>query len=300
MLGYEKSLFILAFDHRSSIVKKFFGSEKADLDLGQVQKFIEIKKIIYQGFKKALTAGIPQDQAAILIDEEFGDPVLREAKKEGFIFALAVEKSGQSEFDFEYGEKFAEHIEKYHPSFVKALVRYNPEENYNLNLRQKEKLKILNDFCKSQDYKFLLELLVPATEIQLIKLDNNLARYNNEVRPRLTLQIIKEFQDFGLEPDIWKIEGMEKQSDYENMVKQIRSDNREDIGMVILGRGENKTQVEKWLLAGKGIEGIIGFAIGRTIFQEPILNFLQGKITPDQAVEKIRKNYQYFYKLFTS
>ena len=125
-LGYNKSLFILPFDHRSSFSKIFQDKDS----------IVSAKWIIYEAFKKALSDGIPKDSAAILVDEEFGDKILLDAKNNGFTTILTTEKSGQKEFTLEYGSEFAKHIEKYKPTFAKALIRYNPEDKNDSKVRQ--------------------------------------------------------------------------------------------------------------------------------------------------------------------
>ena len=119
-LGYTKNLFILPFDHRSSFAKIFQDKDN----------IASAKWIIYEAFKKALQDGISKDQSAILVDEEFGDKILIDAKNNGFTTILTTEKSGQKEFEFEYGNDFSKHIEKYNPTFVKALIRYKPNANW--------------------------------------------------------------------------------------------------------------------------------------------------------------------------
>lgn len=297
MLTNNKQLFMLPFDHRSSLAKKIFGKE--NLSSAEVQKFIEMKNIIYEGFKKALLAGVPKDSAAILVDEEFGNDILKDAKKQNINFALPVEKSGKDEFDFEFGDDFVSHIEKFQPTFVKALLRYNPEGNVIMNSRQRKKLIILSSWCKNNSYNFLLEMLIPATETQMASVDNEVTRFNNEIRPVLALKAINELQNANIKPIIWKIEGFDAPNDYNNTITEIKRNNS-DSEMITLGRGENQMQVEKWLTAGKNIPGMIGFAIGRTIFQEAILEFFNNKVTANQAAEKICANYLYFYQIFNS
>ncbi len=298
-LGYNKPLFILAFDHRASFVKKMFGiSGKPTAE--QVKKIAESKKIIFEGFKKAVVLGIPKASAAVLVDEQFGDAVLRGAKKENFLTCLATEKSGLPEFEFEYGEIFGKHIEKYRPNFVKALVRYNPDGDHLLNTRQRTKLKFLSDFCHENGYKFIIEPLIPPTGEQLAEVDDDELKYDLEVRPELTVSMIEQLQEGGVEADVWKIEGLETPSEYEAVVKQSRENGREDSAVVVLGRAAPISQVEDWLNAGRGVSGVLGFAIGRTIWQEPLENWKAGKFSAEKAANTIAENYFYFYKVFTS
>lgn len=299
-LGYTHPLFILPFDHRTSFMKKMFGIS-AEPKEEQVEYISGFKRIIFEGFKRGVESGVPKEQAAILVDEQFGDAVLRDAIASGYTVCLATEKSGQDEFDFEYGQEgFAEHIEKYHPAIVKVLLRYNPEGDKEMNARQRARLKILSDYCHNHGYKFLIEPLIPATEEQLAKVEGSEHRYDTEIRYQLMVQMIQELQEYGVEPDIWKIEGLEDPGQYEAVVVQARSLGRDNVSAIVLGRGANATQVEKWLRAGAKVKGIIGFAIGRTIFWEPLAEFRDGKISREQAVGQIAQNYQHFYQVFTN
>lgn len=278
-LGYTKPLFILPFDHRSSFEKIF--STKNDI--------IAAKWIIYEAFKKAVESGILKQEAAILVDEQFGDKILRDAKRKGFTTLLTTEKSGQKEFDFEYGSKFAKHIEKYQPTFVKALIRYNLEDEEDSKTRQQQKLKILSDYCHNHGHKFLLEVLIEPKESS--------EQYKG-VRPKLAVKVIEEVQNAKVEPDVWKLEGMSDIKDYEAVVNQARSDGRDKVGIVVLGRGENREQVENWVVVGAKVNGVIGFAVGRTVFWQPLVNFKNGKISREKAVETISNNFLHFYRIF--
>ncbi len=298
-LGYSKPLFILAFDHRSSFFKMF--GYKEPLTAEQAREISEAKWLVYEGFKQAVAKDFPpKENAGVLVDEQFGKKVHREAQPAGYLTLLTQEKSGQDEFDFEYGEQFAEHIENLKPRFAKVLIRYNPESDKEMNLRQRERLKILSGWCHEKGYKFLIEPLIPATEQQLAGVGGDQARYDNELRPGLMVKMIAELQAGGVEPDIWKIEGLEDPKHYEEVVRQARTGGRGGVSAVVLGRGADAAQVEKWLKAGAKVKGIIGFAIGRTIFWEPLLSWKEGKTSREETVRKIAENYKHFYKVFVS
>jgi len=296
-LGYDKPLFILAFDHRASFLKMF--GLKEPLTPQQSQQMAEAKWLVYEGFKQAAAAGTPpREDAGILVDEQFGEAIHRDAGSAGYLNILTVEKSGQDEFDFEYGDKFAEHIEMLRPHFTKVLIRYNPGGDKELNRRQGARLKTLSDWCHKNGYKFLIEPLIPATPEQLKEVGGDEARYDREVRYKLMAQMVKELQDAGVEPDIWKIEGLEKTEQYEAVIKQARASGRDGVSAVVLGRGADNAQVEKWLRAGAEVAGVVGFAIGRTIFKDALSKFGKKEISKDEAVKQIAENYKHFYEVF--
>ena len=257
----------------------------------------DYKKIIFEGFKLAIKKSVPKEIAGLLVDEQFGSAVLREAKKDGLSFAMPVEKSGQDEFDFDYGENYAKHIEEFDPTFVKVLVRYNPEGDATLNKRQLQRLKKLSDYLAEKKKPFLFELIVPALPMQLAKLGGAKEIYDTELRPKLMVSSLKEIQAAGVEPSIWKLEGVDKPEAAKAVVKQAQSNGRK-AGVITLGRGESKEKVQEWLKVGAKIPGIIGFAVGRTIFWQPLADYRASKINRKEAVEKVAQNYIEFTKLW--
>lgn len=298
MIDYsQKELLILAFDHRASFLEKMFAIKNRQPTAEEKKQIEDYKKIVFEGFKLSIKKNVPKEIAGLLVDEEFGSSVLREAKKDGLTFAMPVEKSGQEEFDFDYGENFAKHIEEFDPSFVKVLVRYNPESDATLNKRQLQRLKKLSDYLAQKKRAFLFELIVPATPEQLAKLGGSKEKYDQEMRPKLMVESLKEIQAAGVEPAIWKLEGVDKPEFAKAVVKQAQSNGRK-VGVITLGRGESKEKVQEWLKVGAKIPGIIGFAVGRTIFWQPLADHKAGKTTRKEAVEQIAKNYEEFTELW--
>jgi len=297
-LGYNQPLYILPFDHRGSFETKMFGWH-GDLTPAQTAEIAAAKQVIYDGFKAAITAGAPKEKGGILVDEQFGAAILRDASANGFATACPAEKSGQEEFDFEYGDDFAEHIEAFHPTFCKVLVRYNPEGEGALNQRQTARLKQLSDYLHSKsESRFMFELLVPAEKAQMERLKGDKKAYDLELRPKLMVQTIEELQDVGVEPDVWKIEGLDRREDCEAIVSAAHRAGRDKVGCIILGRGEDDKKVREWLTTAAGVNGFIGFAVGRTDFWEPLVSFRANRTTRQAAVEEIARRYREFVGIF--
>jgi myo-inositol catabolism protein IolC len=294
-----QKLYVLPFDHRGSFIKMFGFSEK-DLTPGQAVVLADYKHVVYEGFLGALKAGVPKESAAILVDERFGAKIQQEAKILGVRRILPVEKTGQDEFDFEYGDSFREHIEKFQPDYVKVLVRYNSDNDPELNLRQSSRLKIISDFCHQNNYRFLFELLATPTSAQLAECSGDLEEYEKKLQSKVMKAAVKELQDSGTEPDIWKLEGMENFNDMKNVVDQARSGGRQNVGVVVLGRGESDSKVRAWLTVAAKIKGVVGFAVGRTVFKQALLDYHQKIINREQAAAVIAQNYQGLVALFES
>jgi myo-inositol catabolism protein IolC len=298
--GYEKLLYILPFDHRGSFETGMFGW-KGELSPEQTAQIAAAKQVIYEGFQSAVAAGVPTGNAGILVDEQFGAAILRDAARMGHIFACPAEKSGQEEFDFEYGEDFAAHIEAFHPTFCKVLVRYNPEGDPALNRAQADRLKRLSDYLHGANRSlFMFELLVPAEKSQLEKVNGDKKAYDLEIRPQLMVAAIQELQNAAVEPDVWKIEGLDRREDCEKIVKTAQSGGRAPVGCIILGRGEDDQKVREWLTTAAGVPGFIGFAVGRTDFWQPLVDWRDNKISRETAVDQIANRYREFVDVFES
>jgi 5-dehydro-2-deoxygluconokinase len=298
-LGYEKKLYILAFDHRGSFQKKFFGIE-GDPDPEQTAMIADAKHLIFEGLQRAVAAGADASVTGVLVDEQFGGTVPAEARAQGLKLAMPAERSGQNMFDFQYGDEFGDHIEDCDPDFTKVLVRYNPDGSVQENREQLQKLKRLSDWLRSKNRKFLFELLVPAEEAQLQGVGGSTERYDTELRPELMRRAIAEIQDASIEVDIWKIEGVDERSDCEMLAAQTRTGGRDGVVCVVLGRGADDAKVDHWLEQAAPVEGFVGFAIGRSIWWNPLKEYVDGKIERSAGAREIAENYLRFVKVYES
>ncbi len=297
-LGYDGKLYILAFDHRGSFQKKMFGIE-GEPTSEETATIADAKHLIYEGMLEAVKRGAEASATGVLVDEQFGGDIPRDAKAKSLELAMPVEKSGQNEFDFDYGADFGAHIEKFDPNFSKVLVRFNSEDDATMNERQLGRLKELADWLHGHDRKFLFELLVPATEAQLASVGGDTDRYDAELRPELMRRAIEDIQNYGIEVDVWKIEGVDERSDAEMIAQQTRSgEGRENVTCVLLGRGASTEKVEHWLEQASGVDGFIGFAIGRSIWWDALKGFLGKELERDVAASQIADNYLHFVQVY--
>jgi myo-inositol catabolism protein IolC len=287
----EKELYILPFDHRNSFIKVILGVKDRKPTEVEINKAKELKMMIYEAFKKAVDEGIPKESAGILTDPWLGIDVLKKAKEEGFIFCIPVEKSGQDEFRFER-IFWIPYIKKWNPFFVKALVRYNPEGDKELNRRQAARLAVLGRFLKRKGIKFMFELLVPPTESEKKAKD-----YENRLRPKLMVKAIDELHKAKVFPDVWKIEGLDSAEAMQKVADKV-IESFPEAKIIILGRGESRAQAEKWLKAGAKVDAAIGFAVGRTVFQKPCEDYINNRISREKAVENIKEDYVHFVDIW--
>jgi myo-inositol catabolism protein IolC len=296
-LGYDQKLYVLAFDHRGSFQRKFFGIE-GEPDSEQTAIIADAKHLIFEGMLQAVSAGADSSVTGVLVDEQFGSTVPAEAREHGLKLAMPAERSGQNMFDFQYGDDFGEHIERFDPDFTKVLVRYNPDGDEAENRVQLEKLKRLSDWLQGHGRKFLFELLVPAEDFQLESVGGDSDRYDAELRPELMRRAIAGIQDAGIEVDVWKIEGVDERSDCEMLVAQARTGGRDGVTCVVLGRGADDAKVDHWLVQAAPVDGFIGFAIGRSIWWDPLKAYVDGKIERSAGARKIAENFLRFVAVY--
>jgi len=296
-LGYSHALYILPFDHRSSFEKGLYGFTPP-LSPAEAATVAAGKRVIYDGLKLALDRGTPKESAGILVDEEFGAAILRDARERGFITCAPVEKSGSEEFIFEYGDQWQQHIAAFAPTFAKVLVRSNPEGDDAMNRRQAWRLKELSDYCHQQGYRFMVELLVPMTPEQSGRLGGDHRRYDRDLRPSLMTATIKQLQQFGVEPDVWKLEGLYRRGDCKLVAAAARRDGRNSVGCIILGRGSDEAEILEWLRIAAPVRGFIGFAVGRSSFWDALVGLRDQKLGRDAAVEQIANRYAEWVRTF--
>jgi 5-dehydro-2-deoxygluconokinase len=296
--GYQRPLYILPFDHRATFQTNLFGWTGRVTE-EQTEQIAASKKVIYDGFKSALAAGVPKQSAGILVDEQFGAAILCDAAENDYLTSCPAEKSGLDEFDFEYGEDFARHIELFEPTFCKVLVRYNPEGDPLLNRRQSARLKRLSEYLSARNKsRFMFELLVPPTPAQLERVGGDKKIWDAEIRPRLMVKAIEQLQDAEVEADVWKIEGLDFEKDCEKIVRAARRGGRDKVSCIVLGRGEDEKKVRDWLATAAHVEGFTGFAVGRTVFWDALVNWLAKKLTRERAVAEIARRFEEFVDIF--
>jgi len=295
--GYGKPLDILPFDHRHSYITGVFRWQEP-LTPDQVEEIVASKRVIYDGFKAAVVDPSVRDRAGILVDEAFGASILRDAAADGYITCVSTEQSGHDEFDFEYGDAFAQHIESVNPTFAKVLVRWNPEGDPAMNARQAKRLRRLSDYLSRTGRLFMFELLVPPERAQLERLGGSRAAYDRDLRPTLMIDTIHALQDAGVEPDVWKLEGLDRREDCERTVQAARRGGRTTVGCIVLGRGSDEQAVVRWLTVAAGVHGFIGFAVGRTTWLDAVIKWRAHTITREIAVARIAKRFREWAAIF--
>ena len=284
-------LYMLPFDHRASFEQGLFGWSSVRSP-EQTAQIATAKQVVYEGLLKAIDDGVPRACAALLVDEQFGRDILADARMRGLATACPVEKSGREELEFEYGDDYARHIETIDPTYCKVLVRYNPQGDAARNRRQAERLRMLSASLRRTGRRFLFELLVPAEPAQLARFAQDALAYDLEERPALAAAAIRELQDAGVEPDIWKVEGFDRREDCVAVADAAQRDDRHAVRCIVLGRHADDARVERWLEVAATVPAFVGFAIGRSTFWQPLQDLLAHRIDRANAVAAIARAYR--------
>jgi myo-inositol catabolism protein IolC len=289
-----RPLFILADDHRDSLEKELYKLTEAPT-AAQAARIRADKMLVYEALVDA-TKRLPDvAQAGILVDEEYGADVADLAtKSDGLInLSMPLEASGKDWFEFAYGDDWKTHAGYFATDHAKVLIRDNPELAVPDRLQQAERLKVVSAWAAETKRSLIVELLVPATAEDLRSVGGDKVRYDDELRPKLTLDVIAFLQDHGADPALWKVEGMDKSADAAAVADLARRGGR-TADCIVLGRHASKEDLDRWLDVAAPLPGYVGFAIGRSIWWDPLAGHFAGSIGTDVARHQIAENYLYF------
>ena len=286
-MSSDAGLHILAFDHRTSFVRAFLGVEGKPRP-ADVERAGLAKTVIAEGLLRAVAdGGVDRAAVAALVDATYGADAIGQLRDGGIPIAVPVEESGRRELAFEDG--WRERLETLEPAWVKVLVRFNPQGDPAINSRQIASLRELMEACASADRSVMLELLVPPEPGQ------GGPRYDVDVRPALVVNAIEQIRGADVTPGLWKIEGFERRADCEAVAAVAGA------RCVVLGRGQDDAAVDRWLRAGAGVPGFVGFAIGRSIWWDALRAFFtagQGSEAREGAATAIARAYARFARVF--
>lgn len=291
------TLFLLAMDHRASLLKSVYDV-KGDPTDEQVAEVEAHKRLIFDGLQRAVTQGVDAASVGVLTDELYGAEVARAVRSAGIDLAMPIEASGHDWFTLQYGDlsrsEWLEHIDAFSPDQVKILVRDNPDESADDRRRQLDDLAVVSRVLHERDLVMLVELLIPAMADQLASVGGDEKRYDAEVRPDLTVQVITQMQSAGIEPDIWKIEGLETVDAAREIVEATQRDGRDAVRCIVLGRDAPQDRLDHWLRIAASVAGFRGFAIGRSVWEKPLEDRIADAIDDEGLISAVAENFTHF------
>jgi myo-inositol catabolism protein IolC len=172
-----------------------------------------------------------------------------------------------------------------------VLIRDNPGFPAQRREQQFGLLRQVSDGLARLGVPLLYELLVPATGDQLAAAGGTPSGYDRDLRPDLVIRVIADNQAAGVEPAIWKVEGLETSAAARAVVAQMRSGGRDGVRAIVLGRDAPADRLDHWLAVAAPVDGFVGFAIGRSIWEDPISDHNQGRSGQEETVSRIADRY---------
>lgn len=298
-VGFDHELKFLAFDHRGVFFRSLFESER-DPSPKQIAAAIDAKHLIYEALLAARSQRPEDSGFGILVDDWLGSETIGDALAAGLVVAVPVEEADRSVFQFAHGDDFAKPLEALRPTFAKVLVRYNVEASAAENDLQATRLQRLSAWLESQEMKLLFELIVEPTSEQLSRVGGEVDRFQREHRPALIRAAIADLYSRGIEVDVWKLEGVDEPVDAEAIVAQARAGSgRDRVVCTVLGAGAPIERVEDWLRVAGDVDGFCGFAIGRSIWRDPVATYLADPRGREAAVSEISSRYLRLVDVFS-
>ena len=297
---HDDPLFILAMDHRASFGKTLFDVKDDNPDPDQVTAMKAAKSMIFGGLQAALPA-VTYGRAGVLVDERYGQDVIDAVQRGGLarpvVLAVPVEASGHDWFTLEWGDQWLEHVEAVRPDYSKILVRDNPDFDTAEREQQFERLAYVSDGLHGIGVPLLYELLVPATKAQLDRAGGDPGTYDRDIRPGLVAQVIADNQAHGVEPTLWKVEGLETVEAAEQVAEQARAGGR-TTDLIVLGRDAPAERLDHWLQVASQVSAFVGFAIGRSIWEDAVRDYEasdRGETAASAARAQVAERYVDFF-----
>ncbi|MGH3149236.1 MAG: 2-deoxy-5-keto-D-gluconate 6-phosphate aldolase domain-containing protein [Streptosporangiaceae bacterium] len=291
---HDDPLFILAMDHRASFGKTLFEVKNDDPDPAEVTAMESAKHLIFEGLQVALPS-VTYGRIGVLVDERYGQSVIDAFKYSGqpMVLAVPVEASGHDWFTLEWADQWLEHVKAVRPDYAKVLVRDNPGFDAADREAQFSRLAQVSAGLRGAGVPLLYELLVPATSAQLEAAGHDAAAYDRDLRPGLVAAVIADNQAHGVEPALWKVEGLETVEAAHQVAEQARAGGRHT-DLIVLGRDAPAERLDHWLEVASQVAAFVGFAIGRSIFQDAVREYEEsdrGEAAASQVRAQVAERY---------
>jgi myo-inositol catabolism protein IolC len=289
-----EALYLLPCDHRD-ILADLYSTYQPSGFPDRHSWIAAAKEVVLDGLLRAVRFGVARSSAAILVDDEYGLSVLRRAAENGIARFLPIDTGEVGPFRLAHGKAFPGFAEAIDPEVVSALISYHPGATDAGN--QRNRIQPVFDWLATRPRPFMLELQVLPQPGDLRS--GGQAAWEATTRPGLICDAVRDLVAAGANPQIWKLQACPHDQDYRMIIDACR-ERRPDTDVVILGAGAQTPTVDAWLRGAATVDGVVGFAIGRSVWAEPIRALACGQLTRDVAVERISDAYLHFADTFTN
>jgi 5-dehydro-2-deoxygluconokinase len=272
-------LYIFAFDHRGQLVEL---AQQAGRDLKAIP---ELKQLFVRAIERVeadLREKGVQGDVGLLADERFGQDALNTATGRGWWIARPVELQGSRPLAFEHGRSIGSNLIKWpQEQIIKCLVQFHPDDEPELRLEQEAQLKGLYEAAQVSGHELLLEVIPPKN--------------HTSDQPDVLYRAIKRLYNIGIYPNWWKIES-QPEAVWEKLDELITERDPYCHGVVLLGLNAPVEELAEGFRHASASKTCRGFAVGRTIFQEPSRAWLADEIDDEALVNRVQSTFEFLIK----
>ncbi|MGZ0785520.1 bifunctional 5-dehydro-2-deoxygluconokinase/5-dehydro-2-deoxyphosphogluconate aldolase [Pseudomonas saponiphila] len=270
-----KPLFVFAFDHRGQLVELAQHSGRELKAIGQLkQLFIEAVERVEADLRRR---GIEAD-VGLLADQRFGQEALNAATGRGWWVARPVEVQGSRPLAFEHGRSVGSNLIAWpQEQIIKCLVQFHPDDEPLLRLEQEAQIRGLYQASQASGHELLLEI-IPPKDLP-------------GAHPEVLYRSLKRLYNLGIYPAWWKIEAQSAE-EWKKLDELIQERDPYCRGVVLLGLNASAEALAEGFRQAADSRTCRGFAVGRTIFQEPSRAWLAREIDDQTLIRQVQGTFE--------
>ncbi|NMZ08097.1 MULTISPECIES: bifunctional 5-dehydro-2-deoxygluconokinase/5-dehydro-2-deoxyphosphogluconate aldolase [Pseudomonas] len=278
-----KQLFVFAFDHRWQLLEL---AQKGGQDPARITA---IKQLFIQAVErvegKLREQGVEAD-VGILADQRFGQDALNAATGRGWWVARPVEVQGSRPLAFEHGRSIGSNLIAWpQEQIIKCLVQFHPDDEPLLRLEQEAQLKALYQAAQTSGHELLLEVVPPKD--------------HPSTYPDVLYRSLKRLYNLGIYPAWWKIEAQTAEQ-WRKLDELIEERDPYCRGVVLLGLNAPADSLAEGFQQASQSRTCRGFAVGRTIFQEPSRAWMAGEIDDETLIQQVQQTFEQLIQAWRS
>jgi 5-dehydro-2-deoxygluconokinase len=261
-------LMALAIDHRAQLERI---ADRAGAARDRIRHF---KRLAVDAAAQ-VAAGRPG--YGMLLDSRYGREALFRAADHGFWIGRPVEEPGSRPLEFESGGSLGAKLTEWPITHtVKCLCFYHPNDPSEMKARQERELLRLADATRRVGRELLIEII---------------ASKNGDVGDDTLAEVLQRLYAIGIKPDWWKLEAQVDAAAWRNVAAVVEANDPLCRGIMLLGLEAPEDELAEAFTIARRCEWVRGFAVGRTIFVEPAINWFSGRIDDAEATRAMADSF---------
>lgn len=262
-------LMALAIDHRSQL---------EDMAGGDAQKLARLPDLKVLAVKAAARVADGRDGFGMLLDDKYGrDALYAAGALPNFWIARPIELPGSRPLQFEFTQDLGSRLIDWPVDHcIKALCFFHPDDGQDLRDEQIAKLRSAFDAARKIGRELLVEVI---------------ASKHGQTNDDTLARALTEIYDAGIKPDWWKLEPQKSEAAWAAIDGVIETRDPYCRGVVMLGLDAPQDELAAGFAAAKSARSVKGFAVGRTIFGEVARDWLDNRMSDEEAVAEMAKRF---------